>query len=330
MLFVTNRTPRQSPKSRRNRTLTFNLDNTAVSQYIYFCDRQADGTYVEIMHEAFFDRLKTEGDEKSQILLFIHGFNNTPEENIFPDAQKLQDFFDSQKSQKGHVVVVPLIWPCDDDSFIAIADDYWDDQKAADQSGVSFARMMGFFNQWRCQEAEHHLHDDTYPLCTRRINLLAHSMGNRVLRNALRNWVEELGGGAMPLIFRNIFMVAPDVVNYTLEPDQEGRYIPQAARNVAVYYAADDLAMPASKVANVRNRMVSKRLGLTGPRDIEKVPKNVYEIDCDDFNNEFDPPLGHGYFLNRSRGRRVSPVLTHMAHAIETGRLPNEERSIRL
>lgn len=333
MLFVTNRTPRQSPKSKKNRTLTFDLNNTAVSQYIYFCDRQNNGIYTELMHKQFFEQLKVGAgnDKDAQILLYIHGFNNTPEESIFPAAQELQSFFDTQsrKNQNRHVIVVPLIWPCDDDSIIAIADDYWDDQKAADQSGVSFARMMGFFNKWRCQEAENHRKDKNFPLCTRRINVLAHSMGNRVLRNALRNWVEELGGGAMPLIFRNVFMVAPDVVNSTLESDQEGRYIPQATRNLVVYYAADDLAMPASKIANVKNRIVSKRLGMTGPRDLEKLPKNVYEVDCDKFNNTIDPPFGHGYFLNRT-GNQPSPVLEHMAQAIEAGRVSPNEKSVRL
>lgn len=45
--------------------------------------------------------------------------------------------------------VVPLIWPCDDDSVVAFIDDYWDDQRAADASGMAFARMLGKFDDWR-------------------------------------------------------------------------------------------------------------------------------------------------------------------------------------
>ena len=48
------------------------------------------------------------------------------------------------------VSVVPLMWPCDDDSILAIADDYWDDQQAADQSGGGFARLLGK-DDWRRQ-----------------------------------------------------------------------------------------------------------------------------------------------------------------------------------
>ncbi len=326
MLFVTNRTPRQSPRSRRNRPISFDLNNTAIAQYIYFCERVGPNQYVEIMHDAFFERLKALANPKTQIVLFIHGFNNTPENSIFPHAMRLQALLD-QQAGNGAFHVTPLIWPCDDDSFVAIADDYWDDQKAADQSGVSFARMLGFFDAWRREEAEAAAAQGRSP-CTRRINIVAHSMGGRVLRNALRNWVEELGGGAMPLLFRNIFLAAPDMVNETLESGQDGQYIPQAARNVVVYYAADDLAMPASKVANLKNRVVSRRLGMTGPENLDALPANVYAVDCDDFNNSCDPPKGHRYFLD-CPGGKPSPVLEHMAQALLTGRVePNVRQHV--
>jgi esterase/lipase superfamily enzyme len=323
MLFVTNRTPEQGPRSGSNRSISFDLDNTAVSQFLYFCERKGDGQYVEIMHDAFFQRLRDLANPKADILLFIHGFNNTPEKDIFPTAIRLQALLE-EACNDNPPYVVPLIWPCDDDSILAIADDYWDDQSAADQSGTSFARMMGFFDQWRRSEVEEAALQHRSP-CMRRINVLAHSMGNRVLRNALRKWVEELGGGAMPLIFRNIFMAAPDVVNETLENDQEGRYIPQASRNVVVYYAADDLAMPASKVANLKNRVVSRRLGMTGPQRMDAVPNNVYAVDCDNFNNQCDPPTGHGYFLDFPNGS-PSPVSLHMAHALAHGRVDPAQR----
>lgn len=329
MLFVTNRSPRQSPRSRRNRRLSFDLDNTGITQYLYFCERRGEEEYVEILNEAFFQRLRDLADPQTQILLYIHGFNNTPEKSIFPTAKKLQAQLDAL-TEGGAVpspVVVPLIWPCDDDSIVAIADDYWDDQKAADQSGTSFARMLGFFDAWRREEATAAARESRPP-CGRRINVLAHSMGNRVLRNALRDWVEELGGGSMPLMFRNIFMAAPDVANETLEAGHEGRYIPQAARNVVVYYAADDLAMPASKVANLKNRVVSRRLGMTGPDNLDAVPHNVYAVDCDNFNTRCDPPTGHGYFVEFP-DETPSPVLKHMAHALQTGRVfPDDRRFV--
>ncbi|SHG78575.1 alpha/beta hydrolase [Ferrimonas marina] len=323
MLFVTNRTPRQSERTRTNRPIDFPLQNTSVSQNLYFCRRNGPDDYTEIGSPAFFAELKELSDPKTQVLLYIHGFNNTFESEIFPNAQQLQSLFD-QHGGKGLVHVVPLIWPCDDDSFVAFIDDYWDDQRAADASGDAFARMLGKFDDWRKAEAEACKKEDRPP-CTRRINVLAHSMGNRVLRNALRRWVHN-DIGQMPQLFRNCFMVAADVVNHTLEPDEEGAVISDAARNLVVYFANDDLAMPASKLANLKNKTVSRRLGMTGPEDLEKVARNVFEVDCDNFNNSFDPPKGHSYFLTNPKGK-VSPVLLHMVKAVKTGRVDPSDRS---
>lgn len=312
MLFATNRAPKESTKTRLNRKISFPLQNTTVSQNMYFCERKGKDDYIEIGNKAFFQQLK-DLPEKTQVLFYIHGFNNTGESEIFPNAKKLQALFD-QVGEPGLVLVVPLIWPCDDDSTLAFIDDYWDDQRAADASGMAFARMLGKFDSWRREEAK-----KPNP-CTRRINVLAHSMGNRVLRNALLSWVRNDSAGQMPQLFRNVFMVAADVVNHTLERGHSGEYITHSARNVLVYFANDDLAMPASKLVNIKNKTLSRRLGMTGPENIRDVSKNVYEIDCDSFNNTFDKPTGHTYFLY-GPDNTVSPVIQHMVEAIKDGRV---------
>jgi esterase/lipase superfamily enzyme len=224
----------------------------------------------------------------------------------------LQWFCDQEKPNE--VLVIPMIWPCDADQ--GMIQDYFDDQMAADASGYAFARVFEKFIGWR---------DDNTPLskpCLMRINILAHSMGNRVLRSTFDNVVHYYRPNGMPLVFRNIFMVAPDLVNESLQPDREGRYICDAARNVAIYYASDDLALRASKVANVKNDIASRRLGHTGPEDMSKTPKNVYAIDCDDFNSRYDP-MGHTYFVTDNLGN-PGLVFKHIWEALRTGRIPME------
>ena len=58
MLFATNRIPTQSPKSKKGRKISFSLQNTGVSQDMYFCRRDGVDDYVEICSEAFFQTLK--------------------------------------------------------------------------------------------------------------------------------------------------------------------------------------------------------------------------------------------------------------------------------
>lgn len=149
-------------------------------------------------------------------------------------------------------------------------------------------------------------------------------MGARVLRGALESWRHDFG--PVYSVFRNIFLAAADLVNETLEADGSGRCLSDAARNVTVYYANDDLALRTSKVTNLRHKIVSRRLGHTGPEDMSRVAKNVYAIDCDNFNNSIDPPVGHAYFLCDRNGN-ASPVLSHLMQAVTTGRVDADPSS---
>lgn len=313
MLFITNRvfqegqTPPVLPRS-----VSFDFNNTQPEQEVNFCRRKSKNNYEEIGSQVFFTELKN--SKAKDILIYIHGYSNLPEEAIFPRVKELQELF-NQKND-GYMVVVPIIWPCDNDEGPVI--DYFDDQIAADYSGIAFARLFQKFLAWR----EGNKGDP----CLKRINLLAHSMGNRVLRSTFNDIIKYFLPQGLPLIFRNIFMAAADVVNEALERGQEGQYISTATRNLVVYYAADDLALRASKIANVANHIASRRLGHTGPQSMDKVNKNVYALDCDDFNNDYDNPTGHGYFAGENskdtQNLKAGLVFDHLWECIKTGRVP--------
>ena len=215
------------------------------------------------------------------------------------------------KREKDLIEVVPIIWPCDND--LGVVKDYWDDQKSADHSALSFARVLEKFRQWRSATP-------TETPCLKRMNVLAHSMGNRVLRETLNAWQRYHLPQGLPLLFRNTFLVAADIVNESLEPGKPGSLICHASRNVTVYHASDDLALRASKVANLKNAVASRRLGHSGPEDIGKVLSNVYTVDCDNFNNSYDPPQGHTYFLEDNK-HKPGKVFEHIFNSIKTGRV---------
>lgn len=67
-------------------------------------------------------------------------------------------------------------------------------------------------------------------------------------------------------------------------------------------------------------------LGHTGPEDMSQVPKNVYAIDCDNFNTRYDWPKGHTYFIDDQDGN-PGAVFEHIYKAIKQGRVlsPVEE-----
>lgn len=316
MLFITNRQPRQSSRTRINRKIDFDLKKNAPANDLYYCRRNAEGDYTEIGSAALLQSLKDSNCK--QLLFFIHGFSNLPEPDIFPRVEKLQQLLDAK--EKDLALVIPLIWPCDND--LGIVQDYWDDQKSADASAQSFARLLNRFLDWRDQQPEE-------APCLKRINVLAHSMGNRVYRQTLRAWNKYDLPGGVPLLFRNSFLMAADVVNETLEKGEPGELISHASRNVSVYFASDDLALRSSKVSNLKNKIASRRLGHTGPENIHKVNSNVYSIDCDNYNTKYDSPKGHSYFLDDDNGES-GKVFEHLFDSIKHGRVEIDDRKFRL
>jgi len=315
MLFITNRFPKQSIRTRIGRKFDFDLDNNAASNSVFFCERNGKEDYTEIGSIDFLQRLKD--SEYRQILIYVHGFSNLPED-VFSGAGEFQSL--CEKAKKKEVLVMPVIWPCDND--LGIVRDYWDDQKAADQSAYSFARVLEKFMAWRNSDK----HNPQKDPCLKRINVLAHSMGNRVLRGTISAWNKYDLPQGVPLIFRNTFLVAADIVNESLQQGEAGEVICHASRNVVVYHASDDLALRASKASNLKNKVASRRLGHTGPEDMRITPRNVYEVDCDDVNNLYDKPKGHSYFRSGTRKGSPGKVFEHIFSCLMSGRVfPQDE-----
>jgi len=319
MLFITNRFPTQSIRTRVNRAFDFDLRNNAASNSVFYCEESGAGQYQEVGSKAFLRRLKE--SNARQVLIYIHGFSNLPED-VFAAVREFQALCDA--SDPGEVLVVPLIWPCDND--LGVVKDYWDDQESADLSAFSFARVLQRFMDWR--EGDQFEVDPTP--CLKRINVLAHSMGNRVLRETLRLWRKYYLPGGVPLLFRNTFLIAADIVNESLEEGRAGEAIPHASRNVAVYFASDDLALRASKASNLRNRIASRRLGHSGPEDMEKVGRNVFAVDCDDINTRYDYPKGHSYFRSGEVLGEPGVVFLHLFGALKSGRVFPEDETRRM
>lgn len=315
MIFITNRFPKQSIRTRVGRKFDFDLNNNAASNSVFFCETQEGDECKEIGSSDFLKRLKDSTCQ--QILIYIHGFSNLPED-VFKGAEEFQTLCDNKKQNE--VLVIPVVWPCDND--LGIVKDYWDDQKAADQSAFSFSRVLEKFLLWRSDEKQN---PESNP-CLKRINVLAHSMGNRVLRETLLAWNKYDRPKGLPMLFRNTFLVAADVVNETLQEGESGELICHASRNVIVYHASDDLALRASKASNLKNKIASRRLGHSGPENMEKTPKNVYSVDCDDVNNIYDNPTGHTYFRSGGDQATSGEVFNHIFECLLSGRVfPDDE-----
>jgi esterase/lipase superfamily enzyme len=315
MLFITSRMPTINTEPELNKDFVFDLNNNSSSRAFFCCNRKKKGAYEEIGSKELLAQVKN--SKYRQVLIYIHGFSNLPED-VFKNVEEFQMLCDRKKA--GEVLTIPIIWPCDND--LGLVKDYWDDQKAADQSAFALSRMLQKFMEWRNSPA-YNPEDDP---CLKRINVLAHSMGNRVLRQTLSNWQKYDQPSGLPLLFRSTFLVAADILNESLHKGQPGELISHASRNVVVYYASDDLALRASKISNLKNAEASRRLGHSGPEDMDLTPKNVYAIDCDDVNTVYDPPKGHSYFRSGTKKGEPGVVFDHIFQTMLTGRVfPSDE-----
>lgn len=313
MFFITNRAFVEGNKTAEMRKVTFDLQNNEAAQSVYFCWRDdAKKAYVELGSENFMKAVRKAPSR--QVLFYIHDSAHLPEDHIFPIAEKLQRLFDDQ--DKGLVEVIPVIWPCDNGS--SVLRDFHEDHIAAEGSGIAFARALEKFLFWR-----ESVKNGDAP-CLKRLSVLAHSMGNRVLRQALFCWSRFHRKGQVPLMFRNIFMMAPDVFNEALENNREGRFMCHTSRNVVVYFAADDRILGTGTVGQLGAESASRRLGHTGPEHMHLTPKNVYTVDCDDVNNKYDRPDGHTYFLGDEKNE-AGKVFLHMYDAMKKGRVQGHD-----
>jgi esterase/lipase superfamily enzyme len=293
MLFITNKTIQGKEDN-----VTF-VEGNELSNSLHFCQLKAKHNFEVIGSEPFMKNLKDHCS--GEILFYIHGFNNQPNE-VLKNAKAIQKVFNNINLG---VLVVPFIWPCDND--FGIIKDYWDDQDSAESSGRFFSRSISKLLNWQDSNQ-----DDP---CMKRMHMLSHSMGNRVLMKMLDHWRKHASGGQMPYLFTNVFMLAADTPNESLEKHEEGHSITMSARRVHCFYANDDTAMTASKISNMKNRVFTRRLGHTGPERIAETPDNVFAINCDSFNNAFDLK-GHTYFLPDKKGT-IPPALDHIISMIK-------------
>ncbi len=303
----------QNTEQMPTKRLRFKSGNE-LSNSLLYCQFIKDGQFNEIYSKAFMQHVQAHAC--SDVLFYLHGFNNQPS-TVLNNTKLLQLQCDKQQS---NVLVIPIIWPCDDD--LGVVKDYWDDQDAAEASGRYFSRTISKLLQF--QENNRQLNK---PHCLKRMHVLAHSMGNRVLMKSLAHWRKHTGNGQIPYLFTNTFMMAADVPNHALEQGQEGHAISMASQRVHCFYANDDIAMTASKISNIKNRVFSRRLGHTGPERINNTPDNVYAINCDSFNNKFDLK-GHTYFLPEDG--EVPAALDYVIKMIKRDGVELDNKKVRL
>ena len=192
--------------------------------------------------------------EQRSAFVFIHGFNVTFDEAAFNTAQLAYDLdFEG--------VPIMYSWPSQG-RLLA----YDGDLDTADWSSHRICKIFSSASG------------------ALRINVVAHSMGNRLLTKALARlrWQPDI----QPL-FDNVIMAAPDV-NATTFTEEIWPEIKAAAKRFTLYASSDDKALLASKTA--KGPKDFDRLGEAGPKIV--VLSGLDTVDASGIDTSL---LGHSY-----------------------------------
>lgn len=233
---------------------------------------------------AVFDGLRKRLIEnKADLVLLLHGYACDMPTALSNAAELKTKWAPAARPLETAV----FAWPSDGVivPFLSYASDRDDARSSAKAVARALLRLLEYLGGL-----------DRREWCNGSIHLVAHSMGNYVLRNALQALISEKGGRTLPRVFKNIFMMAADEDNDAFEHQDKLARLPELAEAVHVYFAGNDGALTISDVSKGN----PDRLGTTGPRTLTSLPQKVTLVDCADVSYTApDLDVRHQYYRKR-------------------------------
>jgi esterase/lipase superfamily enzyme len=213
-------------------------------------------TLFNISKEHFYDFFDKNNSRASRddLLIFIHGYNSTFAEGAKRAAQLAYDI-----GYNGRVVYYS--WTSVGRTTAYVKD------------GTNAELTQPYFQEF--------LQEIISTSKAKNINVIAHSMGNRVLTNTLKTFAEQNKN----IAFNQIILAAPDIDATIFERDIAPRIVPLAKR-YTIYTAKDDRALNISEVINGYARLGKINKAIKGFQTVDA--SNVIKEDL--FN--------HSYFVS--------------------------------
>jgi esterase/lipase superfamily enzyme len=239
--------------------------------------------------EDFIGRLSfaAEKSRDNEAFVFIHGFNTTFAEAARRTAQLAYDLgFDGTDG-----LPIMYSWPSKGG-----VEDYLYDEDSV---------------KWTAAHLQQFLSEVVDGTGIDRIHLLAHSMGNRALTDALMAVAKTPGSRRWP-VFNQVVLAAPDI-DAGIFREQIIPNILGKSQQVTLYASSNDKALAASR----RLRSGYPRAGESGEGIV--LAQGIETVDASDVRTDL---LGHGYFAD------TAPLINDVYHLMRNG-LPPDQRNLR-
>lgn len=233
---------------------------------------------------SFFKKIKEEMGNKNNndIFVFVHGFNVTFEDSVRRTAQLAHDL-----GYPG----IPVAYS-------------WPSQGAATLSGYTTDNN---YSDWSVPHLKQFLIDIKKQTHAKKIHVLAHSMGNKVLTKAIKN------ANGKELNLNQVILAAPDIDSKIFKEQIAPRLLGKADK-YSMYVSSKDVALILSD-----NLQGGNRVGLALPGRIITI-KGIDTIDASSINTSI-LGLGHSYYGDERE------LMMDIYHVIKNG-TPPESRNL--
>jgi esterase/lipase superfamily enzyme len=215
----------------------------------------------------------TSSEDQKHVNIFVHGFDNSWSSAAQRYGKIVGSLFSGLDSM-GECIL--FTWP----SKGSVAG-YLPDRSEARQSGDDFAQVLSDLYDWMSAKQAMAAKNPA-DACKATTSLIAHSMGNYVLENAMNVvWTRKNRPLLMSLI-NQVIMVAADVDNDIFRSGDavthgDGEGIANLSYRVTALYTGRDSVLGMS--AGLKH-FGKRRLGRSGLDRTCPVPDNVWDIDC--------------------------------------------------
>lgn len=226
-------------------------DDNTVGKPTVFPNKEKTGSM------ALFEELR--GDMKTcgrDTVIYIHGFNNDFNDSVREGAEL-------SRALGGAYNVVVFSWPSNGKTL-----NYYPDRHDAEMSGLGFARGLLKFKDFI-----DHLSRES--ACDRKMHLIAHSMGNYVLRHALQKMKQIEGYAAAPRLFEQVVLAAADEDADALTLEHKLGNLSNLCSRLNVYFNNGDTAL----VVSDKVKGNPDRLGHDGPSKPWDITQKTVLID---------------------------------------------------
>ena len=223
--------------------------------------------------DTFADPISTPSEDQKHVTIFVHGFDNSWSSAVQRYGRIVENLFSGPESLG---LCILFTWPSEGSPI-----GYYPDRSEARKSAEDFADVLSSLYDWMAMK-QAQAAQDPKQACKAKTSVIAHSMGNYVVENAMNfAWTRKNRPLLMSLI-NQFVMVAADVDNDMFRAGDtvqhgDGEGIANLSYRVSAMYSGRDSVLGTS--AGLKH-FGKRRLGRSGLDHNCPVPDNVWDIDC--------------------------------------------------